>query len=350
LQQRALCGAIDARPSAGDKNTERDLVTNKNVAERIRRIAIRILFPVSPRLSKNFIRIDKAGLRSIENSINEHYHTGWRSESNYSKEEYEADVKVHLYERLESDRRMIVPWLDNAATLQNKRILEIGCGTGSSTIALAEQGSKITGIDIDEGALLVAEERSRIYGVDAEFRVLNAQEISKAFQAVRFDFIIFFASLEHMTIEERLTSLAQAWEMLPIDGLLVVVETPNRLWYFDRHTSGLPCFLWLPDELAFAYSRFSSREQFGELYREYNATSREHFLRRGMGVSFHEFDIAIAPAKNLNVISSLSTFLGVRDKLRKSRLDRRYKSIMMSICPDIHEGFLDEMLFLIIKK
>jgi len=322
----------------------------KYIPEPIKRIVKRFLFPVPSRISKNFIQIDMGGLHSIEKSIRENYHTDWRSESNYSKEKYKADLNAHLYERLESDRRRIIPWLDNASTLQNKRILEIGCGTGSSSIALAEQGAKVTGIDIDEGALLVANERSKIYGVNAEFRILNVQEIFSTFYTTEFDFIIFFACLEHMTIAERLTSLRDAWEMLPNDGLLVIVETPNRLWYFDDHTSMLPFFHWLPNELAFAYSKFSSRENFRELYNEYNTTSKEYFLRRGRGMSFHEIDIAIGPTKDLKVISSLSTFEGNRYNLTKSRLERQYKSILTSIYPNIHEGFFDDTLYLIIEK
>ena len=322
----------------------------KYIPEPIKQIAKGFLFPTPSRISKNFIQVDQTGLLSIENSIRENYHTGWRSENNYSKEKYKYDLNAHLYERLESDRRMIIPWLDNAATLQNKCLLEIGCGTGSSAIALAEQGAKITGVDIDEGALLVAKERAKVYGVDAEFRVLNAQDISSTFSTTKFDIIIFFACLEHMTIAERLSSLKMAWEMLPNGGLLVVVETPNRLWYFDGHTSMLPFFHWLPDELAFAYSKFSSRDNFRELYNDYSTTSKEHFLRRGRGMSFHEFDIAIGQARDLKVISSLSTFEGIRYKLKKSRLERQYKSILMSIYPNIHEGFFDNDLFLIIEK
>ena len=322
----------------------------KKLLERIKRAARRSISPVPSRLSMNFRQIDSDGLRLIEKSIRENYHTGWRSESNYSKEKYRDDLNAHLSGRLENDRKTIIPWLDHATSLQGKRILEIGCGTGSSTIALAEQGAKITGIDIDEGAILVAKERAKVYGVDADFKVLNVQGISSNFETTHFDLIIFFACLEHMTISERLSSLGDAWGMLPAGGLLVVVETPNRLWYFDGHTSMLPFYNWLPNELAFAYSKFSSRENFRELYNEYNSTSKEHFLRRGRGMSFHEFDLAIGPVNNLKVISSLSTFEGNRYKQKKSRLDQKYKSILMSIYPNIHEGFFDAYLYLIIEK
>jgi len=298
----------------------------------------------------NVIQIDEAGLAKIEDSIRRNYHTGWRAEGNSSKERYQADLDAHLTLRLRDDRREIIPWIDSARQLKDARILEIGCGTGSSTVALAEQGARIVGIDVDEGALRVAKDRSDVYGIDARFRLLNALDISKAFSPNDFDLIIFFASLEHMTIAERLISLQEAWTMLPLGGLLVVVETPNRLWYFDSHTSMLPFFNWLPDELAFKYSRFSPRENFRELFRDHNRESEELFLRQGRGMSFHEFDIAIGSTKHLTIISSLSTFEGIRYKFRKARKERTFKSILMSIYPGIHEGFFDDHLYLIIQK
>lgn len=318
--------------------------------ESIRQIGKNFLFSAPSHLAKNIRAIDEAGRRRIEQSIKENYLIGWRSERNYSPETYRAYLKEQLSGRLESDRREVIPWLDNAASLSNKSILEIGCGTGSSTVALAEQGARITGIDIDEGALLVARERAQLHGVAAHFQILNAKDLAGAFPSSEFEIIIFFACLEHMTIAERLASLRAAWAMLPVNGLLVIVETPNRLWYFDSHTSRLPFFNWLPDELAFAYAQFSSAENFRELYNDYNPTSEEHFLRRGRGVSFHEFDIAIGKVADLKVVSSLSTFEGIRFKLKKSGRERQYKSMLMSLYPDIHEGFFDDTLYLIIRK
>jgi S-adenosylmethionine-dependent methyltransferase len=325
-------------------------VINKNLRGPLRRIAKRLLLGVPPHISRNFLQIDDAGLRSIEASIREHYHTEWRGESHYSKISYEHDLNAHLYKRLDSDRREIIPWIDSARTLKDRRILEVGCGTGSSTVALAEQGARVTAIDIDEGALMVAKRRASVFGVEAEFQSLNAQEISRAFTGSTFDVIIFFACLEHMTVAERLASLSSAWSMLPADGLLIIVETPNRLWYMDDHTSQLPFFHWLPNDLAFAYAKFSQRENFRELYDDYDPASKEHFLRRGRGMSFHEVDLAIGPTKDLSVISSLSTYQGLTYKLRRSHLDRQYKSLLQRIYPGVHEGFFDDMLYLIVKR
>ncbi|MEO7239598.1 MAG: class I SAM-dependent methyltransferase [Gemmatimonadales bacterium] len=310
----------------------------------------RLLWPIPRHLSSNHRKIDSAGLQAIKQSIQTNYHAGWRSESKYSKKDYEHDLTAHLNGRVESDRRMVVPWLDGARRLSGTRVLEIGCGTGSSTIALAEQGAKVVGIDIDQDALKVAKDRCRAYGIQAEFHAMNAATMRAQFSGTTFDFIIFFATLEHMTIAERLTALRDAWQMLPLGGMLVIVETPNRLWYYDGHTSMLPFFHWLPNELAFQYSALSPRENFRELYREYDAASKLHFLRQGRGASFHEFDLAIRPARDLKVVSSQSTFHGMRHKPQRSILDRRYKALLRRIYPGIHEGFCDDTLFLIIEK
>jgi S-adenosylmethionine-dependent methyltransferase len=315
-----------------------------------RQAARKLLWPVPAHLRQRHINPGDEAIQAVERSCRANYYKGWRGEARYSKEGFEEDLRDNVSQRLESDREKVVPWTDAAMPLQGKRILEIGCGTGSSTVALAEQGAVVTGIDIDEDALVVARERCRAYGLQAEFRAMNAQSLARTFRQDEFDLIIFFASLEHMTIDERLGALSDAWDLLPRNAMLSVVETPNRLWYYDDHTSYLKFYHWLPDELAFHYSRFSPRENFREVYRKYDPASQEHFLRRGRGMSFHEFDLAIQPVKELRVVSSLSSFRGLRHKIRQRKTDRAYKAMLMRIFPGIHEGFFDSDLYLILQK
>ena len=67
--------------------------------------------------------------------------------------------------RLAIARRHVVPWLDRARALQGCRVLEIGCGRGASTIALAEQGCQVTGVDVDQAALDEAKARCEKLGL-----------------------------------------------------------------------------------------------------------------------------------------------------------------------------------------
>ena len=306
----------------------------------------RTLFPTPTRLKRRQISLGADQVAAIRASLDQHYYQGWRAREHYSDQGFAQHVAMQLQGRVESDRWLIVPWLDAARPLDGRSVLEIGCGTGSSTVTLAEQGAHVVGVDVNEDALAVARDRARAYRVDAEFRCLNANAIASLGRA--FDSVIFFASLEHLTVPERLTALRDAWALLPAGGLLVIVETPNRLWFYDGHTALMPFFHWLPDELAFLYSQHSPRENFRELYREISLEQMEHFLRQGRGVSFHEFDLAIG--RHLRVVSSLSTFHGVRYKPQRSLFERRYKSVLRHIYPNLHPGWCEDTLFLILVK
>jgi 2-polyprenyl-3-methyl-5-hydroxy-6-metoxy-1,4-benzoquinol methylase len=299
-------------------------------------------------LLRNHRVLSRDKVLALENSIRTHYHAGWRAEDEYPASAYQKDLEDHLHNRIRDDRQRIIPWLDHVQALKGARILEIGGGTGSSTVALREQGAVVTAIDVDEDALVVANDRCRAYGVEATLKTMSGAELSSNFSVGTFDFIIFFACLEHMTVAERFESLRQAWDLLSTGGMMAIIETPNRLWFRDDHTAMLPFFHWLPNELAFAYSRFSKRDNFRELYRDYTSSSKFHFLRRGRGMSFHEIDLAIAPVSKLQIVSSLSQF--GKNARHVTQDGSHYKSSLCQLFPHIHHGFFDEYLDLIFRK
>lgn len=96
----------------------------------------------------------------------------WFSGDEYlASNEYQNDSQDHLHKRLHNFRNTVIPWLINAKPLFGSKILEIGCGTSSSMIALAEQVVDVTAIDIIEKDIVVAKERSKLYGLNAKFFV-----------------------------------------------------------------------------------------------------------------------------------------------------------------------------------
>jgi 2-polyprenyl-3-methyl-5-hydroxy-6-metoxy-1,4-benzoquinol methylase len=320
----------------------------RRIGSRVKRTLRHMLSRRVPaRLARNFLPLPPQRRQELLDSIKSNYLTGWRDTQHYAPSYVEYLVADHLHTGLDGDRITVIPWLDRVRRLDGLRVLDIGCGTGSSTVALAEQGAKVTAIDIDGGALQVASDRCRIYGIDATLRLMNANAIA-AFGANAFDLVIFSGSLEHMTNAERLAGLGGAWAILPAGGLLSVVDAPNRLWYFDGHTSQLPFYNWLPNDLAFDYSRFSTRKNFCELYKARDGTTEEHFLRRGRGVSFHEFDLAVKPARELKVVGAMNS--GWVEGLFASSERRRYKAMLRSLCPGVHQGFFDPTLELVIER
>jgi len=308
-----------------------------------------------------------AAIADVDASLKRHYLSRriW-GEAELTVEQWLAtpagqdDLEDHLQRRLQTFRSSVVPWLDAAKPLRNATVLEIGCGTGASTVALAEQGARVTAVDMDEPSLTVARDRCRAYGLQCEFVQANGAQLGELLAERRFDFVIFFACLEHMTLAERIQSMRATWTSLAPGGLWCCIETPNRLWHFDEHTSRLPFFHWLPDDLAFEYARFSEREPLRSAYRNNTEQAMSSFLRHGRGVSFHEFDIAIGDSARLDVVSSLALWRRERRWFGMTSLPRfwqrfwqpkyRYESLIAALRPDIHRGFFQAYLDLIVRK
>lgn len=305
---------------------------------------------VPPHLAQRFRPLAPAQFAALRTCLEEHY----CSASDLATAWGQKDLHDHLIRRLVITRTTVVPWLDSIHRLAGATILEIGCGTGSSTIALAEQGAQVTAIDVSAASLRVARERCRIYNLPVDFCAANATDVHQLFRGQQFDFIIFYASLEHMTHAERMVAMHTTWEMLPPGGYWCVIETPNRLWYHDHHTALLPFYMWLPDDLALAYSRFSPRDKFRALYTNDSPETQLAFLRWGRGVSYHEFDLAIQPAAQLHVMPSLFTFLRTHNILRwliwRFSHTYQYETLLARFGPNIHPGFYQSNLNLVIKK
>lgn len=252
------------------------------------------------------------------------------------------------YDRLNEFRKFVIPWINSVHHLEGAHVLEIGSGTGNSTVALAEQGANTVGCDVCEKSVMLARQRLKAFGLDADLHVMNGVEIAQLNQ--HFDLVFHWASLEHMTYSERLASLADAWKIINPNGLLVVVESPNRLWYWDSHTSEQAFFHWLPDELAIPYAKFSPRKRFAADI----DIHRFSLARYGRGVSFHEYELAIGKHVTSRTCSSLGEYLGtnpMRRILRYWTKEYRYMRLLSNIrgIPP-HVGWREQTLTLAIRK
>lgn len=311
--------------------------------------------PVPAELGRNHRSLSEGDQLELRESLRQHFFT---DKSYYpdepdvylSTEVGQSDLKNHLTGRLASFRSVVVPWLNATMPLKGKRVLEIGAGTGASTVALAEQGATVLGIDVSKGALTVARERCRLYGLEAKFREGNAADLDYMAGDFPFDCIVYFAVLEHMTWQERRASLSAAWNRLKPGQHLVIIETPNRLWHTDSHTSGEPFFHWISDEVAYDYSRCTKREIFNRTFTgQITESGRTLLARWGRGSSYHEFALSFdLEPRALPVVSYLSGFL--RQGVRALRGDDEFESFLKKLVPGIHSAFFTPYLDVIFQK
>jgi S-adenosylmethionine-dependent methyltransferase len=160
-----------------------------------------------------------------------------------------------------------------------------------------------------------------------------------------------------MTTEERLATLAQSWRLLAPGQMCAVVEAPNRLHFLDFHTSCLPFFHWLPDDLAMDYARFSPRPGFQAAMagRDTQAAgSREVLARWGRGLSYHEFELAMAPLPELDIVNSMVGHHSATNPLYGARYrmsaNGRWARMLKRIKPAIPDAFLEPGLSLVIRR
>jgi len=204
----------------------------------------------------------------------------------------------HWEARHEVARDVFVPWLDANFPLAGKTVLEYGSGNGAVSCAVAARAGRLIGLDIDDGAVGEAGRRAAELGLDnLELEVVTAEAIFDrvSAHAGEVDLLLFYAVLEHLTLDERLEALRLAREVVRPDGLIAVIELPNRLVDTDYHTSLLPFFDQLPEELALAYVDRSPRADFRQQMLDARAADadggRLALARWGTGASFHEFEL-----------------------------------------------------------
>ena len=91
------------------------------MSDKLKGVAKRLLYPVPSCLAQKHIHIDDDRLDTIREAIKRDYHTGWRSEGNYSEALYQTDLAAHLHKRLEGDRMRTIPWINSARPLDLQR-------------------------------------------------------------------------------------------------------------------------------------------------------------------------------------------------------------------------------------
>lgn len=88
-------------------------------------------------------------------------------------------------------------WIDARAPVAGKTVLDVGCGGGILSEAMALRGAKVTGIDMGEGPLSVARLHQLESGVDVDYRQSTAESLAEAMPG-EFDVVCCLEMLEHV--------------------------------------------------------------------------------------------------------------------------------------------------------
>lgn len=111
-----------------------------------------------------------------------------------------------------------------AGDLAGQRVLDIGCGGGLLTEAMASEGAQVTGIDLAKASLQVAKLHGHESGVQVRYECVSAEDYA-AQQPGQFDLVTCMELLEHVPDP---AAIVQACARLVRPGGLVCFSTLNR--------------------------------------------------------------------------------------------------------------------------
>jgi 2-polyprenyl-6-hydroxyphenyl methylase/3-demethylubiquinone-9 3-methyltransferase len=88
-------------------------------------------------------------------------------------------------------------WIDRLAPLAGKSALDIGCGGGILTEAMARRGARVKGIDLSDKALKVAQLHSLESRITVDYEAVSAEDLALRSPSA-FDVVTCMELLEHV--------------------------------------------------------------------------------------------------------------------------------------------------------
>jgi 2-polyprenyl-6-hydroxyphenyl methylase/3-demethylubiquinone-9 3-methyltransferase len=187
-------------------------------------------------------------------------------------------------------------WIEHVAGgLRDRRVLDVGCGGGILTEAMAAQGARVTGIDLSEKALGVAELHRLESGADVDYRLVAAETLAGESPG-SFDIVTCMEMLEHVPTP---AAIIAACAKLAKPGGTIVFSTLNRnpksylfavvgaeylLRLLPKGTHDWARFL-KPAEIA-GWSRRAGLEPVELIGMTYNPLSKRYRLERDTSVNY----------------------------------------------------------------
>jgi len=114
--------------------------------------------------------------------------------------------------------------IDRIAELKGKRVLDVGCGGGILSEAMAARGASVTGIDLGEKPLKVAQLHLLESGLQVDYRLVAAESLAQEMPGA-FDIVTCMELLEHVPDP---AATVRACAELTRPGGHVFVSTINR--------------------------------------------------------------------------------------------------------------------------
>jgi ubiquinone/menaquinone biosynthesis C-methylase UbiE len=129
--------------------------------------------------------------------------------------DYMRKARKHLQDAQGPDGKLCGRFIDYEA-LKGKKVLDIGCGIGWSTVEMAGSGAHVTAMDLSPRAIQIATRHIEYRNLQANANTLIGDAQDLKFQTSFFDYVHAWGCLMHMPQTER--AIAEIYRVLKPGG------------------------------------------------------------------------------------------------------------------------------------
>ena len=186
-------------------------------------------------------------------------------------------------------------WIRKYADLDGCKVLDIGCGGGILTEAMAAAGATATGIDMAEKPLAVARLHQIESGLDVNYRQSTAEELASS-EAGEYDVVTCLEMLEHVPDPSQV--IASASQLVRPEGdvffstinrnpksfMFAIVGAEYVLKLLPAGTHEYQKFI-RPSELE-SWAREAGLQHRSSIGMHYNPLTKEYKLAPGLEVNY----------------------------------------------------------------
>lgn len=144
-------------------------------------------------------------------------------------------------------------YIQDHVTLANQKILDVGCGGGILSEALARRQAAVTGIDLSTSLITIARQHAQLQGLTIDYQHISSTELAAQFPG-SFDVITCMELLEHVPDPSQL--IQECAQLLKPGGFIFFATINRNVWSFLGAVIGAEYVLQLLPKGTHQFAKF----------------------------------------------------------------------------------------------
>lgn len=163
-------------------------------------------------------------------------------------------------------------FIERHCALTHQKVIDIGCGGGILTEAMAKSGAICTGLDLGETTLQVAKDHAAVQGLTIDYQLIPA-EVFAAKHTASYDVVVCFEMLEH--VPDPASIIKACSDLLKPNGWLFLSTLNRTLKSYVQAIIGAEYVLKLVPKGTHSHQKFIKPSELLRVTRQHGLSLRQ---------------------------------------------------------------------------